>query len=183
MFGNTKASTPKIQKNTALVLQDFEPSMEDRIFIAKYVVGKLNTEDLVQFADQKLTDGVYSEHLLNIMDDGPEHWNPVSEYFESFVEEKGYAVPSFEQAVWVLLRYHILLISQGNVSPSKQFRQLLDDIESFDLHKGIKKYVGDNIGIENMYGWYHSDCSTIEETDSGIFNESLDWVEKFKNEH
>ncbi len=157
--------------------------MEDEIFIAKYVADRFETEDLVKFADQKLTEGIYSEYFLRILDEDPQIWSPVSGYFELAVKELGYKIPTFDEAIWRLLKYHITLISKGDVSPSKQLREMLGDIERFDLHKDIKEYVGDNIGISRLYGWYHEDYCSIEETDSSIFEESIIWLHEYGSKH
>lgn len=157
--------------------------MEDEIFIAKYVVGRLDTRDLVEFANDKLSKGVYSDHLLNILDETPQVWVAISNHFEEAVVEMGYEIPSFNNAIWGLVKHHITMISEGNVRPTKQFREMLNDIEQFSLHKGIKEYVGDNIGISRMYGWYHEDYCSIEETDAGIFEESLKWLIEYGEKH
>jgi len=157
--------------------------MEDTIFIARYVADRLHTADLVAYADEKLSKGQYSDHLLSILDQDPKVWSVISELFEKAVIDLGFTIPTFESAIWVLLRHHIGLISSGNVSPTKQFRLLLQDIERFDLHKGITEYVGDTIGISFMYGWYHSDGSNLVEIDSGIFSESKKWVQEYGIKH
>lgn len=157
--------------------------MEDEVFIAKYVVSRFETEDLVKFADQKLTAGIYSEHFLSILDEDPKVWDSVSGYFELAVKELGHQIPTFDEAVWILLKYHISLIGKGEVNPTKQFRELLEDISRFDLHKDIKKYVGDNIGISRMYGWYHDDYSSIGAIDAGIFEESIIWLHEYGQKH
>lgn len=157
--------------------------MDDKIFIARYIAGKLDTEDLVEFANGKLADGVYSDHFLSILDETPKIWVPISDHFEEAVKEMGCEMPSFDDAIWRLVKYHITLISKGSVSPTKQFREMLNDIEGFSLHDGIKEYVGDNIGISRMYGWYHEDYCSIEETDAGIFEESLKWVLEYGEKH
>ena len=85
--------------------------------------------------------------------------------------------------MWILLSYHIGLIASGNVNASKQFKQLLNDIDSYDLPKNIPKYVVDNIGIQSMYGWYYEDNVTEKETSKGIFEESKKWLAKYSKNH
>jgi len=157
--------------------------MEDEIFIAKYVAGRFGTEELVEFANRKLVSGVYSDYLLAILDESPKIWIAVSEYFERAIDEFGYKIPSFEEAIWKLLRYHISLISTGKVNPVEQFRQLLLDINRFNLHKGINEYVGDNIGIARMYGWFYDDYSSSTEIENGIFTESIKWLHEHESMH
>ena len=33
---------------------------------------------------------------------------------------------------------------------------MLNDIDNFDLHENVTKYVGDNVGIEHLYGLYYA---------------------------
>jgi hypothetical protein len=150
--------------------------MDDKIFIARYVAGKLDAKALVQFADNKLKQGIFSEFLLNILDEEPKYWGSVSVLFEKAVNEFGYKIPSFEEAIWILIKYHITLISQGCISPTKQFREMLNDIDRFDLYKGIKEDIGDNIGISQMYSLYHEQSDSIVKANQGIYMESLTWM-------
>lgn len=150
--------------------------MDDEIFIARYVADKLDAKDLVQFADNKLKQGIFSECLLNILDEEPKFWGSVSVLFEKAVNEFGYKIPSFEEAIWILIKYHITLISQGCISPTKQFREMLNDIDRFDLYKGIKENIGDNIGISQMYSLFREQQHGIVGANLGIYMESLKWV-------
>lgn len=148
----------------------------DEIFIAKYAADKLDAKALVQFADNKLKQGIFSECLLNILDEEPKYWDSVAVLFEKAVNDLGYKIPSFEEAIWILIKYHITLISQGCISPTKQFREMLNDIERFDLYRGSGEYIGSNIGISQMYSLYHEQSHSIVEVNLRIYMESLKWV-------
>lgn len=155
----------------------------DEIIAAKYAVGALNTDDLVQFADRKLNECEYSDSYLAIIDAEPKVWDEISNYFKVALNEAGVSIPTQEEGVWILLKYHIGLIASGNVNAAKQFKELLNDIDNLDLHKDITKYVGDNIGIHSMYGWYYEDNVSVEETSKGIFEESKKWLAKYSKYH
>jgi hypothetical protein len=150
--------------------------MDDEIFIAKYAADKLDAKALVQFADNKLKQGIFSESLLNILDEEPKYWDSVAVLFEEAVNELGYKIPSFDEAIWILTKYHITSISQGCISPTKQFKEMLNDIDRFDLHKGIKENKGDNIGISQMYSLFREQQHGIVGANLGIYMESLKWV-------
>jgi hypothetical protein len=151
--------------------------MDDEIFIARYAADKLDAKALVQFADNKLEQGIFSECLLNILDEEPKFWGSVSVLFEKAVNELGYKIPSFEEAIWILTKYHITLISLGCISPTKQFKEMLNDIDRFDLYKGSKEDIGDNIGISKMYRLYNEQHHSIVKANQGIYKESLKWVQ------
>jgi len=157
--------------------------MDDEIFIAKYVVDTIDTEDLVEFAHAKVGAGIWSDHFLSILDRDPKLRVPISGYFKKSIHSLGYKIPSREEALWRLLMYHISLICDGQVSPTKQFQELLKDINWFYLNKGIKQYVGDNIGISRMFGWYYEDYCSLEQIDNGILEESHKWIRKYGQSH
>ena len=124
----------------------------ENYFIAKYVAGACETDDLINYANYKLNNGVYSDGLLDIIDAEPKCWGIVSPLFERLIAQ----LPSFEDSINLIIKYHLKLIASEKIDPFIQFRQLLDDINNFDLHENVTKYVGDNIGIEHLYGLYYA---------------------------
>lgn len=179
----TKGLHKKIPATWALVSSMRLKSISDNLFIARYVVKKLATEDLLLFANEKLAGGVFTESLLDILDEERKDWDSIAPLFEKVVKDLGYSIPSFEDAIWFIVTYHVSKISSGRSSAAKQFFIMLDNIERFDLSKDIKEYVGDNIGISGMYGWYLDDVSTAEEIESGIYQESKIWMAKHAKQH
>jgi len=159
----------------------------DQIFVAKYVAKKLQTKDLVEFADRKLKEGIYFESLLNIIDQDPQVWETVFPCFEKALKDMDIKIPSFENAIRFLLRHHIQNIASGNVDPRSQFRQMLDDVEHFDIDKNTKKYVGDAVGIENLYSLYYAvddldnpfSIEAIDKINQDMIDESKKWLKKY----
>ncbi len=156
---------------------------EDLLSIARYAAKQLQTEEIVAFADRNLTKGVYSDYLLAIIDEENKVWELVSALFESAVKDLGYDIPCFEEAIMGLIRHHLTLIAEEKVEPWEQFRILLFDIDEFDLHENITSYVGDSIGIESLYGWFHAIDDVDSESDlikikKGLISESKIWLEK-----
>jgi hypothetical protein len=129
---------------------------EDKIFVARYVAGAVSTEEIFHFADSKLNSGVYSDYFLEIIDDELQYSESVRPNFEAAILEMKGEIPDFEEAILQVIRFHLQLISDGNVEPFSQIRKMLDDIDEFDLGKNIIKYVGDNVGIEHLYGMYYA---------------------------
>ena len=155
----------------------------DHIFAAKYVLGVISTQDIVMFADRKLSEGVYSDTYLDIIDAELKVWTELAPLLETALKESGLVIPDMEQAVWTMLKHHIGLIESGSVNPKMQFGDLLQDIEKFDLTKGITKYVGDNVGIELMYGWFYEDYESDGAINTGIKNECSKWLELYAAKH
>jgi len=146
------AFIPRSPLSSALV--SLEMSDPEPIVIARYAAGRLSTEDLVEYADRKLVEGAYSDHLVAILDETIKNWDTISPLFELAVRDLGHSIPSFENAISQLVRYHIGLIAAGNVDPLLQLSILWRDIDRFDLHKDVRNYVGDAIGVEALYGLY-----------------------------
>lgn len=124
----------------------------ENYFIAKYVAGACETDDLINYAHSKLNNGVYSDGLLEIIDAEPKCWEVVSPLFEKLIAQ----FPSFEDSINFIIKYHLKLIASEKIDPFIQFRQLLNDIDNFDLHENVTKYVGDNVGVEHLYGLYYA---------------------------
>jgi len=151
----------------------------ENFFIAKYVVSACETDDLINYANYKLNNGVYSDGLLGIIDAEPKCWGIISPLFEKLVAP----LPSFEDAINLIIKYHLKLIASENIDPFIQFRQLLDDISNFDLHENVTKYVGDNVGIEHLYGLYYArddlevnDNNGVVEIGERMQEESKKWL-------
>lgn len=130
-------------------------------------------------------EGTYSDYLLAILDETTKNWDTISPLFESAVRDLGYAIPSFENAILQLVRHHTELIAAREVDPLLELSVLWRDIERFDLHKDVKDYVGDAIGVEVLYGLYFAvddlDDSRrdagMQKIKSEIVEESERWLE------
>lgn len=160
-------------------------SSPEPIFIARYAAGGLSTEDLVEYADRKLMEGAYSDYLVAILDETAKNWDAISPLFELAVRDLEYAMPSFEKAILQLVRHHLELIAACEVDPIFELSVLWRDIKRFDLHKDVKHYVGDSIGVETLYGLYFAvDDLEDSKRDAGLKNikseivaESERWLE------
>jgi len=125
--------------------------VNDNIFAARYAAKSISSLDIMRFADNRLSESVYSDHYLAIIDEENKTWSTLSGHLESAFNEFEVVIPKFEEAIWVLVSYHVDTILSREVKPIQGFEALLKDIDNFDLHKDIKEYVGDNIGISIMY--------------------------------
>jgi hypothetical protein len=158
-------------------------SDSDKIFAARYVAQSISTGDIVRFAEDRLNEGIFSDHYLAIVDEEIKVWETVSPHLVAVFEENKIRIPTFNEAIWVLIEYHVRIITDGCLSPRKQFGLLLKDIDRFDLQKDITEYVGDNVGISRMYGWYYDDYSGIGKVDNEIYNECQNWLMEYVDNH
>ena len=129
-------------------------SQDLRLAAARYVLGDLPSEELARIADALLTEGVYSQAIgelattrhLVMADAGP--------LFEQTLRDLNVDTPSREEAVWVLLRYHIGRIAYEDVAPREGLQSVLDVYHRADLYTQNQTYVGDSHGIEHLIGAY-----------------------------
>jgi hypothetical protein len=159
------------------------PVISDHIFAAKYVLGLIRTKDILAFADRKLSEGEYSDIYLDIIDAELKVWAELAPLLETALRDSGIDIPDVENATWTMLQYHISLIASGEVNPKEQFGYLLRDIGKFDLTKGINKYVGDNLGIEFMYGLFYDDYGSDAVINEGIKEECLKWLKCYSSKY
>ena len=157
----------------------------DTLTISQYAVKVLSTEDLIGYANKKLDGGTYSDHLLSIIDQEYKDWNSTANYFEKFCTEQGLKIPSFDDAIMQLIKFHLKAISIEKHDPLERFGMLLEDIEHYDFYGVTKKYVGDSIGIHYLYGLYYEvDDLSDDEKEKGLkeikermIEESSKWLE------
>ncbi len=157
--------------------------MTKELFIARYVVGLVDSSSIIKYVDDQLVNGIYLDEYLEILDLNPKSWTQISELFERSLKVSGHKIPSLEEAVMLLIEHHMRLIASGNCEPSMQFGKLLSEIEKYNYHNKTKDYVGDNIGIHKMYGWYYEDECSVTKINEGIFNESKVWLSTYASKH
>lgn len=158
-------------------------STEEEFLAIKYAAGILHTKDILEYVNTQLDKSSWSDVFLEILDCDPKGWVSISILFEKHLKEIGVVIPSLEDAVKCLVEHHVVLISSGTVTPYSQFKKLLEEIDNYDYYSKTQNYVGDNLGIHQMYGWYHEDYCTVGQTNKGIFDESKIWVSKYAKKH
>ena len=149
------------------------------LIVERYVAGIFHTEEILAYVDAKLNEGVWSEVFLEILDCEYEGWADISLLFEKYLTEIGIDIPDLETAVRRLVEYHIATIASGVVISYEQFKIMLQEIDAYDYFSKTKNYVGDDLGIHHMYGWYYEDCATVHEVNQGILEGAKEWVSKY----
>ncbi|EON88682.1 hypothetical protein [Plesiomonas shigelloides] len=152
---------------------------EEEFLAIKYAAGILHTKDILEHVNSQLDKGTWSDVFLEILDCDPNGWVGISALFEKYLNEIGVLIPTLEEAVSELVEHHVLLIASGTVTPCVQFKKLLEEIDNYDYYSKTQDYVGDELGIHQMYGWYYDDCCTVDQINQGILTESKVWVSKY----
>ncbi len=158
-------------------------STEEEFFAIKYAAGILHTKDIFEYVKSQLDKGTWSDVILDILDCDPKGWVSISALFEKYLAEIGVMIPTLEEAVRELVEHHVLLIASGTVTPCVQFKKLLEEIDNYDYYSKTQDYVGDDLGIHQMYGWYYEDYCTVDQINQGILEESKVWMSKYAKKH
>jgi len=158
-------------------------STEEEFLAIKYAAGILHTNEILEYVNSQLDKGIWSDVFLEILDCEPKVWLSISALFEKYLKEIGVLIPTLEEAAKELVEHHVLIIASGKATPSVHFRKLLDEIDNYDYYSKTKDYLGDNLGIAEMIGWYYADCCTADEINQGIFEACKVWVSKFAKKH
>jgi hypothetical protein len=164
-----------------LVLQIM--STEEEFLAIKYAAGILHTKDILEYVNSQLDKGTWADVFLEILDCDPKGWEDISALFEKYLNEMGVLIPTLEEAVRELVEHHVLLIASGTVTPCVQFKKLLEEIDNYDFYSKTQDYVGDDLGIHPMYGWYYEDYCKVDQINQGILEESKVWVSKYAKKH
>jgi hypothetical protein len=139
---------------------------DPQIAAARYVVGVLTPEQETQVADELLAAGVYTpaagelEYLR--LQTHPGHPD-VDRAFLSMLDELGVKLPTRDDAVWLLARFHISRIANREIEPGDGLRLLSDEVYmGASLYEQSKQYVGDSHGLQHLLGMYYSYDDLVE---------------------
>lgn len=76
--------------------------------------------------------------------------------FESALQELGIAVPSPDDAAWILLRYHVGRVADCEVAPRQGLRAILEDVYyPAELHAQRERYGADMYDVGSFHSSFH----------------------------
>lgn len=142
-----------------------DPMIAIRLQAAKYVLGLVNSDELILFANRVLSDDISPPSLIElaITDRGRAFLKPmmsdVGPLFESALEELHLPLPSRHDAIWMLARHCVEQIQERNVSPLNALNFLCWDLRhAAENEPSFPKggYVGEELDISALYGIYDS---------------------------
>lgn len=87
------------------------------IAAARYVMGSLPSSELVRIADALLDRGIYSSAVGELATMRHPIMADAGPLFERVLQELHVEMPSWDDAVWILLRHHIGRIAYEDVAP------------------------------------------------------------------
>ncbi len=119
---------------------------------ARHVLNECDATDMVAFGVSQLAEtespSVALYELANWDPNDGDTW----ERLEAVLEEMGVALPSRDEAVWIVLRHEIRMIVAGRTDPLEGVRW----VGELDLGVAPREYVGDSHGAAELVGAYHS---------------------------
>lgn len=143
---------------------------------AKYVLGVLPSWELTRVADRALERGLYSFSLGELATMRQPVMADAGPLFESALHELGIDIPAPENAVWVLLRYHIGRIATGKVTPRAGLCAILKDVYyPAKLYAQRQRYGADVYDVATFHAsyYFYDDLETrsTEVSFNGLYGE------------
>jgi hypothetical protein len=122
---------------------------------ARYSFGHLTTSQMQKLIEGLLSQGIYADEFLDVVEPEAATREVVGPAFEKALIALGITVPSYEEAVWNILRRHISQIADGQTDALDGLKALIDEVYwSYDFHSKANQYLGDSHGIERLIGLY-----------------------------
>ena len=128
--------------------------MNWKLEAAKLQFGLQHESKLPGVACSALAEGPDSPSLRILAGlDGKDHVE-VRTYLEKVLHElEGEKLPTRDEAAWIIVRHLIDAIIDGSIEPHEGIHRLIHNVYNvMDWSASTKKFVGDSIGIEKLYG-------------------------------
>lgn len=128
-----------------------EPSLHYQA--AKLAMGTLHADAIKATIHALVDEGVFLVEILDAMDARRPRIDEVEPALLAAFKHYGIVVPNKELAVWQLLEFHLLRITDGTDDPLDGLRRMMADVYwDYDFHTPTKKWLGDSHGIEQLVG-------------------------------
>ena len=128
---------------------------------ARYRIGKLTTDKMIELANSWLEEGLYSFHLAEMITEQNPVFEETSLIFEKAIADFGIDTQTPLESATALTQFTLQNIVDGNIPPDEGASYLY-----WDVHHSIvseypdKQYLGDNLGLEYVFCWLREiwDC-------------------------
>ena len=129
----------------------------------RYRLGLLNTKVLIETADKLLEEGCDTPPVIQLVILESPTMAEAAPFFEKICAEYKVKIPTKDEAINELLRFHLEAIASGAIVPRKGLEVMMREIYyPFTADEPCKKYVGDSRGIEHLIGAYWGYDDLIE---------------------
>src|SRR5262249_16206772 len=133
-----------------------EHLMSDLIAVAaRYVLGLVTPESLVQAADSLLQEGCDTPAAIELVIVEPPKIHDAGPVFEQMLSEQQVELPTKDEAVNILIRRHLQSIVQNGCRPREGLQAMMDEVYwPVVVNEKVNKYVGDSRGLEHLISMY-----------------------------
>jgi hypothetical protein len=122
---------------------------------ARFVLGILPSEEIPRIADALLVGGSVFPSAVEVSGTRSAAMAEVGPSFVRLLQETGTAVPSRDEALRLLLRYHLTRIALRAVSPQQGLQSVMDEVVNpGELHGQTRQFVGDSHDAAWFVGAY-----------------------------
>lgn len=128
-----------------------------RHLAVRYRLGLQDSESLVRIADMLLEEKCYTPAVIELSILESPVMSEAGPLFERVCLELGITVPTKDEAVYELLRYHLETIVAGTCKPRAGLEAVMREIYFPHLAAEVcKEYVGDSRGLQHLIGAFWS---------------------------
>lgn len=132
--------------------------MKFKQHLANYVLGNVDEQDLIHIATNALVEG-YDSPSLRILAGESDTANPfeINSIFKSVLRELEVELPTEDEAIMMLLCYHIEKIAEGRTPPRERMETIMEEIYyPGKLFEKEKEFVGESHDLNHLIGCYYS---------------------------
>ena len=128
---------------------------------ARFMLGKLSSDEIVSVANAWINEGVYSGSLGELCTIASPEMSDVGPLFESAMQELGISRPSKLESALILTNETVHRIAQGELDPVTGAEFLYWQVHhELSSEFPDQQYVGDCLGLEQVFCWLREiwDC-------------------------
>jgi hypothetical protein len=162
---------------------------------ANLLLDRMNDERVVQLIDELIAQGIYFDEFLEVLDKSYYRPNFLEALNASLLKLEVTIPETVDQAVWILLEYHISKMASEDGNAFNGLEDFMRDVYwNFDFGPHTKKYLGDSHGVENLIGlyWGYADLrdryapksppkDDVESCETKAKSFARDWIFKYSN--
>lgn len=95
---------------------------------ARHSWGTLSTFQIQEFVDELLHEGVYTDEMLDVIYPIAATQKIVGKAFERALRALEVTIPDYEEAIWVVLSYHISKFGRKETDTLDGLKALIDKV-------------------------------------------------------
>lgn len=132
-------------------INDIKPKL--KYHSALMTLGKMNREEICNLLSDLMNLGVYEDEFFDIED--AKTALDFTSSAEKLFKKMGFLFQDKDEAIWVILAYHIKKMTNEKSDVFTELQKLIDDVYwNYDFYSKTKKFLGDSHDIQHLIGGY-----------------------------